>query len=239
MPAPGQCQAGKMLEKIQWQTKVVMELPHTQVVATVASHAQESSSTKCQTCRASSPWSNDSAILTLISRCPMAAAAGVLSSSHICGVPSVHLGANQNEEQTRSADVYSIYFPSQPLSISTVTDSTRFFPFPLIDTSLSTVKHFKKKKKPLSSSRSFTSPPMLPKIRLPPSKTTPPSSQPRNSFTETDYYRKTREEIYSPLSRAQLESSHSGSPVSIISFPLICAHACVYPATRPIHGSRR
>ncbi|KAJ6622988.1 hypothetical protein B0H10DRAFT_2213993 [Mycena sp. CBHHK59/15] len=54
---------------------------------------------------------------------------------------------------------------------------------------------------------------MLPKIRLPPSKTTPPSSQPRNSFTETDYYRKTREEIYSPLSRAQLESSHSGSPL--------------------------
>ncbi|KAJ6622152.1 hypothetical protein B0H10DRAFT_916059 [Mycena sp. CBHHK59/15] len=228
----------KNAREIQWQTKVVMELPHTQVVATVASHAQESSSTKCQTCRASSPWSNDSAILTLISRCPMAAAAGVLSSSHICGVPSVHLGANQNEEQTRSADVYYIYFPSQPLSISTLTDSTRFF-------SLSPYRHLliyrqtlQKKKNP-QQQPVFHLPTNVAQDSPPAFKDYPASSQPRNSFTETDYYRKTREEIYSPLSRAQLESSHSGSPVSIISFPLICAHACVYPATRPVHGSRR
>ncbi|KAJ6622993.1 hypothetical protein B0H10DRAFT_866531 [Mycena sp. CBHHK59/15] len=167
-------------------------------------------------------WSNDSAILTLISRrLPMAAAAGVLSFLNICGV----LTRMRNNDQPTS----TLFISLDPYRQCT------FLPFPLIDTSY--LPSNTSKKKP--SAAAGLSPPILPKIRLPPSMTTPPSSQPRNSFTETDYYRKTREEIYSPLSRAQLESSYSGSPVSIISFPLVRAHAGVYPVIRPIHGSRR
>ncbi|KAJ6632391.1 hypothetical protein B0H10DRAFT_1938018 [Mycena sp. CBHHK59/15] len=48
---------------------------------------------------------------------------------------------------------------------------------------------------------------MPPKLRLPhlsiSSPRTAVTSLPRNSFTATDYYRETREEIYSPTSRAE------------------------------------
>jgi len=48
------------------------------------------------------------------------------------------------------------------------------------------------------------------KLRLTPLAQAPPFEPPRNSFTITDYYRTTREEYYSPISRA--ESLSPGSP---------------------------
>ncbi|KAJ6501873.1 hypothetical protein C8R45DRAFT_603574 [Mycena sanguinolenta] len=47
-------------------------------------------------------------------------------------------------------------------------------------------------------------------LRLKPLIQSPPSEPPRNSFTSTDYYRKTRDEYYSPIS--YMESSSPGSP---------------------------
>ncbi|KAJ6480776.1 hypothetical protein C8R47DRAFT_597643 [Mycena vitilis] len=48
------------------------------------------------------------------------------------------------------------------------------------------------------------------KLRLTSGASSSPSEPPRNSFTMTDYYRPTRDEIYSPISRA--ESLSPGSP---------------------------
>ncbi|KAJ6531017.1 hypothetical protein B0H19DRAFT_467470 [Mycena capillaripes] len=53
------------------------------------------------------------------------------------------------------------------------------------------------------------------KLRLKTPAPSPPAEPSRNSFTSTDYYRTTREEIYSPISRVEsLSVRPPGSPYS-------------------------
>ncbi|KAJ7605876.1 hypothetical protein FB45DRAFT_1041793 [Roridomyces roridus] len=59
-----------------------------------------------------------------------------------------------------------------------------------------------------------------PKLRIPLTLSAP--SPPRNSFTQTDYYRTTREEIHSPVSR--LESLSPTSPYASRSDPSLPGH---------------